>query len=188
MQIHTFIQAWLCKLTHKHNHWRSSQTLAHTQTQMHRLTHCLMPSQLPAQLPNHYLSVGSERKMQMFVSLKIKSVTVKLRAICKILGTNSLKCLYGRERGVVRARGLTDYSIRKPITMGWTNLPWCFNKFAAFLTLRTVSLLPPDFAAGFCSIQYLLPISLSVLHSCLVICDMQAEAHINTEVVLLSVS
>lgn len=55
--------------------------------------------------------------MQMFVSLKIESVTAKLRAICKNGGTNSLKCLYGRERRV-RAGGLTDCSIRKPITAG----------------------------------------------------------------------
>lgn len=116
-----------------------------------------MPSQLPAQLPSHYLSVGSKRKMQMFVSLKIESVTAKLRAICKNWGTNSLKCLHGRERRV-RARGLTDCSIRKPITVGWTNLPWCFNKSPAFLTLRMILLLPLDFVAGFCGTDAPLPL------------------------------
>lgn len=104
-----------------------------------------MPSQLPAWLPSYYL-----RKMQMFVSLKIESVTAKLRAICKNQGTNSLKCLYARERKV-RVRGLTDCSIRKPITTGWTNLPWCFNKSPAFLTLRMILLLPLDFVSGICA-------------------------------------
>lgn len=145
MQIHTLIQAWLCKLAQKHTRPLEKRTNYGTHTRR------LMPSQLPAQLPSHYLSVGSARKkMQMFASLKIESVTGKLRAICKIRGTNSLKCLYGRERGV-RAKGLTDCSIRKPITTGWTNLPWCFNKSHAFLTLRTISLLPPDFVASYCS-------------------------------------
>lgn len=104
--------------THKKTHTQPlAQTLAHTQTQMHTLSDCLMPSQLPARLPSYYLSAGSHGKMQMFVSLGIESVTAKLRAICKNRGTNSLKCLYGRERRV-RARGLTDCSIRKPITAG----------------------------------------------------------------------
>lgn len=139
-----------------------------------------MPSQPPARLPSYYLSVGSERKMQMFVSLKIESVTAKLRAICKNRGTNSLKCLYGRERRV-SARGLTDCSIRKPITASWTNLPWCFNKSPAFLTLRTILLLPLDFVAGFCGTAA--PLLLSVLQSCLAIWDMQAETLITTELV-----
>lgn len=139
-----------------------------------------MPSQLPAPLPSYYLSAGSERKMQMLVSLKIESVTEKLRAICKNRGTNSLKCLYGRERRV-RARGLTDCSIRKPITAGWTNLPWCFNKSPAFLTLRTILLLPLDFVDSFCGTAS--PLLLSVLQSCLAIWDMQAETHINTDLV-----
>ncbi len=116
--------------------------------------------------------------MQMFVSLKIESVTPKLRAICKNRGTNSLKCLYGRE-GRVRARGLTDCSIRKPITAGRTNLPWCFNKSPAFLTLRTISLLPPDFVAVFCGAAA--PLLLSVLQSSLAIWDMRAETCITTE-------
>lgn len=146
--------------------------LWHTHKHIH--AHCLMPSQLPARLPSYYLSVGSERKMQMFVSLKIESVTAKLRAICKNRGTNSLKCLHGRERRV-RARGLTDCSIRKPITVGWTNLPWCFNKSPAFLTLRTISLLPPDFVAGFCGIA--VPLLLSVLQSCLAIWDEQTDTY-----------
>lgn len=139
-----------------------------------------MPGQLRARLPSYYLSVGSKRKMQMFVSLKIESVTAKLRAICKNRGTNSLKCLYGRERRV-SARGLTDCSIRKPITAGWTNLPWCFNKSPAFLTLRTISLLPLDFVAGFCGADA--PLSLSVLQTCLAIWDTQPETHITTELV-----
>jgi len=85
----------------------------HTNTLPHRLT----PSRLPARLPSYYLSVGSRGKMQMFVSLKMESVNAKLRAICKNRGTNSLKCLHGRERRV-SARGLTDCSIRKPMTPG----------------------------------------------------------------------
>lgn len=108
--------------------------------------------------------------MQMFASLKIESVTGKLRAICKIRGTNSLKCLYRRERGV-RAKGLTDCSIRKPITTGWTNLPWCFNKSHAFLTLRTISFLPPDFVASYCSCLSFIVVQLFL------ICRLEAHYH-----------
>lgn len=172
------IQAWMCRLAHKHIQLLEAPINPGTHTQIHTLARFLMPSQLPARLPSYYLSARSERKMQMFVSLKIESVTAKLRAICKNGGTNSLKCLHGRERRA-RARGLTDCSIRKPITAGWTNLPWCFNKSPAFLTLRTISLLPPDFVAGFCGAA--VPLSLTVLQSCLAIGDMQAETHITTE-------
>lgn len=95
---------------------------------------------------------GAGAESQTFVPLGSKSVDTELKAIYENWGSKSPQYLHGSERRV-RARGLTDCSIRKPITSGWTNLPWCFINSLAFLILfwhRTDLFLPPDFVSGSC--------------------------------------
>jgi hypothetical protein len=54
-------------------------------------------TQPAAPLPTHYLNVGTAREKCKCSSLRIKSVTAKLRAISENLDANSMKCLYGGE-------------------------------------------------------------------------------------------
>lgn len=56
----------------------------HKPTHALKYTHTLSCAKpIPIRLPSYYLSTGSKGEMQMFFSLKIESVTEKLRAIFK---------------------------------------------------------------------------------------------------------